>query len=59
MTGVQTCALPISDELKKLLPKKGKNGKNEPAVEETLPTDATPTNTLPTDAPPTEEKKKE
>ena len=48
-----------ADELKKLLPKKGKNGKNEPVVEETLPTDATPTNTPPTDAPPTEEKKKE
>ena len=48
-----------ADELKKSLPKTGKKGKDEPAVEETLPTDATPTNTLPTDAPPTEEKKKE
>ena len=48
-----------ADELKKSLPKTGKKGKDEPAVEETLPTDATPTNSLPTDAPPTEEKKKE
>ena len=35
-----------------------KNGKNEPAVEETLP-DAAPTDTPPTDTPSTEEKKKE
>ncbi|WP_293889891.1 alpha/beta hydrolase-fold protein [Flavobacterium sp.] len=46
-----------ADEIKKLLPKKGKNGKTEPAVEETPPTD-TPTDAPPTDAP-TEEKKKE
>ena len=48
-----------ADELKKTLPKKGKNGKTEPAVEETTPTETTPTDTPPTDTPPTEEKKKE
>ena len=52
-----------ADELKKTLPKKGKNGKNEPAVDETTPTDTptetTPTDTPPTDAPATEVKKKE
>ena len=46
------------DELKKSLPKKGKNGKNEPAVEETPPTEVTPTDTPSTETP-TEEKKKE
>ncbi|MDN3678279.1 alpha/beta hydrolase-fold protein [Flavobacterium paronense] len=53
-----------ADALKKLLPKKGKKGKEEPVVEETPPTDAVPTDTppteaTPTDTPPTEEKKKE
>ena len=46
------------DELKKSLPKKGKNGKNEPAVEETPPTEVTPTDTPSTETP-TEERKKE
>lgn len=51
-----------ADELKKLLPKKGKKGKEEPVVEETpteVPTDAAPTDTPPTDTPATEEKKQE
>ena len=52
-----------ADELKKLLPKKGKKGKDEPAPEasgeETPPTEATPTDTPPTNPPATEEKKKE
>ncbi|MCF6131247.1 alpha/beta hydrolase-fold protein [Flavobacterium wongokense] len=54
-----------ADELKKSLPKKGKNGKpgkEEPVVEEATPTDA-PVETTPTDTPatdtPTEEKKQE
>lgn len=46
-----------ADELKKLLPKKGKKGKEEPVVEET-PTEAVPTDTPTTDTP-TEEKKQE
>lgn len=50
-----------ADELKKSLPKKGKNGKTEPAaVEEPTPaespSEATPTETVPTETP-TEEKK--
>ncbi len=49
-----------ADELKKSLPKKGKKGKEEPAVEETPAADV-PTEVPPTDAPatdtPTEEKK--
>lgn len=53
-----------ADELKKLLPKKGKKGKEEPVIEETPPTDVVPTEVTPTDTPPTdtpvtEEKKKE
>ena len=46
-----------ADELKKLLPKKGKKGKDEPVVEEPVPTDA-PAETTPTETP-TEEKKTE
>ncbi len=46
-----------ADELKKLLPKKGKKGKEEPVVEET-PTEV-PTDAAPTDTPATEEKKQE
>ena len=52
-----------ADELKKSLPKKGKNGKAEPTAEETpradTPTETTPTDTPPTVSPATEEKKKE
>jgi predicted alpha/beta superfamily hydrolase len=51
-----------ADELKKLLPKKGKKGKEEPVVEETpteVPTDATPADTPPTETPATDEKKQE
>ena len=47
-----------ADELKKLLPKKGKKGKEEPVVEETPIPDA-PTEAVPTDTPATEEKKQE
>jgi hypothetical protein len=49
-----------ADELKKTLPKKGKKGekvKEEPAIEETPPTDV-PVETPPTETP-TEEKKSE
>lgn len=46
-----------ADELKKSLPKKGKNGKTEAAVEETPPADV-PAETTPTETP-TEEKKQE
>ncbi len=47
-----------ADELKKLLPKKGKKEKEEPVVEETPITDA-PTEAVPTNTPATEEKKQE
>lgn len=40
-----------SEELKKSLPKKGKKGKDEPAVEETPPADTPPSEVIPTDSP--------